>query len=130
MIGTETMVIMIPETEETVTSMIVETEIKEIENTVVVVADNKKEGQEAVVVMVIIIQVLGKKLIHRHVIIIDPHRHEIPHWQVTRLYQMVVVVTVEEDVSIVEVGCLVVDGEMTDGSLKADIWVSILEQKL
>jgi hypothetical protein len=116
MIGIETVVIMIIETEETVTSMIIETEIKGIENTAVVVVDNKKDDQEVAVVMVII-QVLGKKLTHRHNII-DPHQHETPRWQMTRLYQMVVVVTVEDD-SIVEVECLVVEEEMTDVTLEA-----------
>jgi len=126
MIGIETVVIMITtETEETVTNTIIEIEIKEIGNTAVAVAD-KKEGQGAAVVMAI--QALGKKPTHRH-IIIDPHQQETPRWQVTRLYQMVVVVTAEED-SIVEAECLVVDEEMTDESLKASYSGLLLEQKL
>lgn len=116
MIGIETVVIMIIETEETVTSTIIETENKGIGNIVVVVVDNKKDDREVAVVMVII-QVLGKMLTHRH-IIIDPHQHETPRWQITRLYQMVVVVTVEDD-SIVEVECLVVEEEMIDVTLEA-----------
>ena len=76
MIGIETVVIMITETEGGVTSTIIETETKEIKNTIVVVADNKKDGQEVAVVMAII-QVLGKKLT-RHIIIIDPHQIETP----------------------------------------------------
>ena len=75
MIGIETVVIMITETEETVTSMIIETEVQGIGNTAAVVVD-KKDDQEVAVVMVII-QALGKKHTHRH--IIDTHQIEIPH---------------------------------------------------
>ena len=82
MIGIETVVNMITETEEIVTSMIIETETKEIGNTVVVVVD-KKDGQE-VVAVVMVIRVLGKKRTHRHIIIIETRQQETPRWQVTR----------------------------------------------